>query len=850
MIYQLLKTSPYITGQVRLDIVADHLEGDQRILLDEVHVVPLNDSIWYNCPEDQINYMHSENISMLYKSIQDRFYSSSGCTILGGKYPYYSVDGSCADTVDHTYQMGLRRVPISKYGKEFSFLLPMWIDEECIDRLSFYAIVYPVSKYDSDTGVQPTPLTTKKLEMSERLSSYLKEWFSGITSDLAYIGIRERKAYIRGVDAENGSTITKDVSSVLDILLDRERPLMETDNIITRQFIENHMISKQLVNFNFLLNMADLFQPSIENTVMWNPVNIVVEARIDNEPVETKDIYTNYTDIYSYKISENPIHSGSFVKSRNDGDNIEYFNVLDYLDDTNCIDLVHKNKMVQPNFHWSFVDNPRYTWNLYNGFSPIVETEGTVQRVGGRFFGTPDVMSLDYSIYGNGIQWITVIDGTEDAVPGSFIGISMTASSTTRFAPNEFGSFWSKGIKYNISDTIERGYDGTDYPAPAEIRANICFVRDISTDHLDKDKIYAAVRRNKEGELGKQSFIDYVSIVAVTDGSIDGYWGLDKLTYQNVRRLISGDVYKASEDEKNDIFMMIDDDDPDKFIGLFTISVRDDSGELETADDDIQLHLLRTFGKVLDTIEYPSCVTFNKTLSKVIAPAPSIDKLVDDGSMDVMYTKESKYYMVDEDHTTNIFRYGGSVIPQFIDTRIEYEDSEETDGVSWTFAYPGPFNKVYRKRQWIDVSQNERNCLNYLSKQKYQPDYPSIGYFYIEGEVQDMDNPYVPENYYGEICWFFNNKVYFVPRQFTLVESNCTKESMDEKKMLEMFTSYVLENGYFKYMYNNGDENDRSVIIDTIERYIWKMYNHTSDWEYSSIDDIDLYDFKVTYSLI
>ena len=57
--------------------------------------------------------------------------------------------------------------------------------------------------------------------------------------------------------------------------------------------------------------------------------------------------------------------------------------------------------MLQPNFHWSFTDNQRYTWNLYNGFSPLVEENGRTNLIEGRFFDTPDIMSEDYSVYSN-----------------------------------------------------------------------------------------------------------------------------------------------------------------------------------------------------------------------------------------------------------------------------------------------------------------------------------------------------------------------------------------------------------------------------------------------------------------
>jgi hypothetical protein len=104
----------------------------------------------------------------------------------------------------------------------------------------------------------------------------------------------------------------------------------------------------------------------------------------------------------------------------------------------------------------------------------------------------------------------------------------------------------------------------------------------------------------------------------------------------------------------------------------------------------------------------------------------------------------------------------------------------------------------------------------------------------------------LPKEYGGEVCWFLKNLVYFVPNEFTVTE-RCSSGEMDDAKKLEMFRNYILSKGYFKVLAENGDIDKADNIID---KYLWKMYTNTSDWEYSSIEDIDTYDFKVTYSLI
>ena len=213
-----------------------------------------------------------------------------------------------------------------------------------------------------------------------------------------------------------------------------------------------------------------------------------------------KDIYSNYTDIYSYKASNDPLKPGKFVEKYTDGEETFEYNVLDYLGDYKNIDLIPVNRMLQPNFHWSFTDNQRYTWNLYNGFSPLVDADGMTSRIEGRFFDTPDIMSESYSVYSNNIRWMTVLDGTAQYVPGVFVRMSMNPGSTTKFAPNAFGCCWSKGIKYNIgsilSDGIALDTEESEEPSTltsSGIYANMVVVQDSATDHLESGKIYSAV---------------------------------------------------------------------------------------------------------------------------------------------------------------------------------------------------------------------------------------------------------------------------------------------------------------------------------------------------------------------
>lgn len=911
MIYQLLKTTPYLTGQVRIDLVADRLGGDSDILLDEVHVVPINDGIWYNCPEDQINFKHTDNIVSLYNAIQDKFYSDEGSVVLSGKYPYYSSGDEYIDSVDHTYQMGLRRMPKARYGKDMSFFTPMWISidgedfgssnrgssKDIFENIEFFATVYSARIVgDQLSGDVDHPLLSKRLQMSERLKKYLSEYVDGVNSDLVYVGLREKKAYMNGVNVTNGATITKDISEIIPTLLDRERPLIETDNIISRKFAENKMIAKQFLNLNICFNMSDLFSANTLETIMWNPLNVVITARLkkpgtlEYEEIELKDIYSNYEDIYSYKISGQPTKPGYFVDElrNNIGETIIKFNVLDYLRDYDCIDLIQKNKMVQPNVHWAFKDNLEYTWNLYNGFSPMISERQpygppVVKRVEGRFFGTPDVISREYAPYRDNLQWISVIDmdTTVDLTPGFLIGSLSGTRSTTSFKPNQWGYCWSKGIKYNMGNILSRGLQVLGaglYPAPSEIRANVYVLKKDPNQNLESDKIYAAVKRlgapvgEENSEDTSTGFADYVSIFILLEGNetqsqMNEIY--NKLTLPSVTSMLTGQLSRSSMQEFKDVMYY----SPQYFPGDISQHYYEngwDSGcfgnlfiledpSNPPAENDKALDVIRALGRVFGTVEYPNIIRFDKTLSCRLSPAPYIEKLVEEGKMDIEYTTEFNYTKVDSNYNTYLFRYDGNIIPQFIDPVVEYGEKEGGDKFLWR-TVSGPFNKIYRKKQWKDMDSDERSVMNYISNQKYQPDYPSIRYYYIESENQDMHSPFIPAGYLGEICWFVDNLIYFVPDTIVL-NVTCRPEDLD---IMSKFHSEAIKHGFFKFVNDriselssstestDIEEAERlSTMLDTIlDTYVYNMYKHDIDWEYADLSDIYEYNYTITYSLV
>jgi hypothetical protein len=137
-----------------------------------------------------------------------------------------------------------------------------------------------------------------------------------------------------------------------------ERPLMETDHIITKSFEDNLLICKQLFNFNICFNIDDILSGGITNILSGDEVTVSIKAYINGNELEKQDFYTEYEyinrEVYS-DVKTNKIKA----------------NVLDYLNDYKCIDLIDKNKFAQYICHWSLCENPNYIFNVYEGFSGL-----------------------------------------------------------------------------------------------------------------------------------------------------------------------------------------------------------------------------------------------------------------------------------------------------------------------------------------------------------------------------------------------------------------------------------------------------------------------------------------------
>lgn len=406
MRYQLIRTSPYLGGQVRWDIPLyyHYTNGVHEMDTPNLYLSPLSDNLIFNESDDRITlkYSHLDNLKYLYSKLGDSFYSSNG--EYTGNYWLYN-HGYIVDPYTHTYNMGTRRMRFSRYEKQFAFLCPLWISEETNPYLFEFEISIGV------VGKERDHIARTKFKLSDAICGYMKNYldkspryvdpdpvkypdgnapYQGVNDDLLSIKFNPDYATIAGVNVEYGKYLTKDISYIIPGLLHREVPLMEFDNLLLYNFKENHMIAQQLINLNFVFNMEDI-SFILKEKLQGEQVTISLRVLYDGEYLDIKDLYTNYENIPVYRADLDRLSTSN--------------NVLDYLHDDKIIDYKQINKFTQPIFHWSMVENPGYIYNFYDGFAPTFIENKELYRISGRYYDQADILQPVSDVYNNANHW-------------------------------------------------------------------------------------------------------------------------------------------------------------------------------------------------------------------------------------------------------------------------------------------------------------------------------------------------------------------------------------------------------------------------------------------------------------
>ena len=615
MVLQLAKTTPYLSGQQRIDVELFKGSGPHsQITSGKIHVVPLSDNVVYNENEKRLalSYSHEENIKFLYTQTKDTFWTDVKARI---DTLYYKDNADTfLDLYDHTCQSGTRRIRYKRYNKQFSYLLPIWIDEPWNDDWCFKFTV----KSTNPNALHP--VSVRYLRFSDEFIAYLKSYTEGLTTELLNINSDRKDATIRGLNATTGVSGDVDVSYIYDNILSRERPLIEFDSMLCELFEANNLIAKQLINLNFVFNMEDIVSPYIASQLLGNDFIIQVEfGKFDSSftAFPYKDIYTNYDFIRTYRFDD---YGGSYG-SLND-------NVLDYLDDNKCVDFIYVNKTSQPICHWTLVENPNYIYNFYGGFSPYYHG----RQIVGSYYGTPQIEQKEYNESLNNIGWCK---RSYNISPAVFMSEPINDSTATRIDlniineedvyDNDSNTFWIEWLKYEKSVDL-----------PDEIEEGITTLRESDT------KVYFKILHESLNTL--DGYLNY----DITINNIPGFKG--EIKHDNANNSILYEISTYNYD-----------DDVDR-VELFTIKSFKDL-EIECFDDDEFTAIIQYIQWLISKPVPPVKFVFDNG----IIPIPANTK--NTNSTEVRYLKADK-------NTYNfVYRYTSHLQPMFIDCIDDQDDA-------------------------------------------------------------------------------------------------------------------------------------------------------------------------------
>lgn len=620
MILQLAKTSPYLTGQFKLDIELFYRDG--KIRSGECHVSSLSDNLGETDSIDVpfFNCKLTDSIKRLRTRLGDMFYSDS--PNLTSEKILYSSDPSDGewkwqDTYDHSYQAGVSRMRYEKYGKQFQLLCPVWVDKAS-DLLST-EFLFKTKAFDSSVET-----AVSVFSFSGDLRDALQEYLTGISPDLLNINLDRNEVNIKGLEASTGTVITKDVSYYLDKLLDRERPVIETDSILCQLLPTNDMIARQVINLNFCFNMTDIMPEYLANAMQMHQWTVWCDMRTPLDPDYQSSASTLYYNVPFCDLYTNYWHIPSFVGDSANGHFDDSRNSLDYLEDHRCIDYIMQNKVTQPIFHWSLLENPDYLYNFYNGFSPVsTDQDGNDALAQGLFFAQPNPYQREYKAGTNTLNWCKIHDmrfSQNLLADLENMFSEMGESAFSMFEAQIGATTWSMGMKFSDSDT---------YFPPTYV--NIVYVKQQDLQHIYTSN-YGASNQSFDSNRGVVLIYDqspYLFASILIDPSSTGV--LDALSLWNILHGNFADALLGSD--MSDVHTLIDAID-----GIFKNYV------------------------------YPWTIEFNKSLYGQRVDSPSQD------------SKELRYYKSDINHQSKVYRYTGSLIPM----TIRFDDS---DKYNWDFFY-------------------------------------------------------------------------------------------------------------------------------------------------------------------
>ena len=876
MIYQLAKTSPLITGQVKMNMI---MNGNKVV---DLQYVPISNYIpfAYNNPIDVLNYTHGENVKTLCGKISDYFFKEVINPGLSTKQ-LHRYDTLIDDTHENTYEMGMKRIEYKRYKKQFEFFCPVWCDNA--DEFKQLRFVINLENRKGRT------IYSKEITFDDNIKKYLNKIHDdlgiyGLNNNLLYVNFQEMVSHIKGLNVKNGKVQTIDTSYVVNNLLYQERPVLETDNMLVNLFNAHNTIATQIFNFNFVFDLTDFIPLGLINDFFLERINVYVDVYKGYEKVLEKDLYTNYENIPRYDI-----YTGEYDSSHN---------VLDYLKEYKSTELITKNKLSQGTFHWCLQNNDTAVFNLYNGFSPIYNNVANSSKIScdhpdlftdvfdknknplGVFKYTSlnkDILFVDfvkeiedknnyfsynlknldekeYDFFGNILisnsklsEYLEKL--RKEQHTDNFLAYNTVFSKSTS-ALDDYSSFFYRRLDDEISNVLSDTIDVVNagifnisksytYDKIRNLLNNEYLIS--SLEYEDNKTFYNdlnnfIVVRYYENEKSEK-VLTVALLLKIDPNNID--LGIQKnLSFKSIYNgNISKLLYKKKQNEGIDkssyeYYPQGYIDDYEKFIKK---NPADYLGENRITQKAMCYNALDLVCKIINCAKFPNIIVFDKSLSSSKAVSPSV--------------KSDEINLTKADKSVCIYRYDSNLYPMFVDTN---EKSNFKNNVYWCKQYDktimntiNDINNGYIKD--LDGIVNYSKYALY----KFTPLFKSIGYFVLNSKELDYKNCYlygldyslVPTNkvkYVKEISWYKNNSMIYLPSAFTTILEKNTGDEINDDDIVKCISSFLNNNSDFE----NSAEKEKFIRY-----YISNLYSYEYEYDYKNDKDITKQIYKIKFTL-
>ena len=652
--FQLYKTNIPLGGQIKWNLTLESARDEHGygvLFINDFKLGPVSPYIPFSIiPNNNLlNYSHLENIKKYYNQLENQFYKSYPNPDISYNAPHIwpnvlkTEDGKLdinkkslwKDLHDSTLEMGISRSSHSQTGKQFEFFCPVWLEhfDPKNDTLSFKFALRATTRRENEQETKQE-IITKFLNIKpsilwdyhSRFVKYFNKYtedaalqYDKMGKDLLSINIDKSIATISGIDVQNGTNVkSKQINSLVDDLCITERLLMDFDDILVQNFQHQHIIARQLINFNFIFDADEFIPPNILNMMYGSSFEMDVHVLINGQELPMKDFYTNYDFIPRKPIG---------FKAKNTKTERE-LNIFDIIRDDKNVDLICKNKSSQNIFHWSLADNYEYIFNLYSGFGGYsMDDSGNIQISPHLYQDSLDIWTEQYSATTGNIDWChsIVMNNIND-----FIHFSKHLSEHANV--NKIGGKWCANIRF--TDSIE-------YPFPLVLLIN-------NDPNNFEEGLYIlspeAVIVGMPGNAAYDNGLNGLGLVDFGGGPgslkciVCNKENLDKLTFANFKKNLLKFVEDFENNKDTDVSSSID-----------------------------------TYGTFKHGLGWLNDVHFIKWLQKIEEPKviniPLLGYIIADGP--VKEIKEVTHIKSSES-IGKIFRYDGNLSPCFVDKNSDY----------------------------------------------------------------------------------------------------------------------------------------------------------------------------------